>query len=54
MTDMTRFVHPSPAVILGVGMALGFRITTSPAAALGGFLLIITFGMALSWVAALS
>src|SRR5829696_3271336 len=40
-------------VILGVGMALGFQITTSPPAALG-FLLIIGFGMALSWVAALN
>src|ERR687893_377240 len=39
--------------ILGVGMLLGFRITTSPLAALAGFVLIIAFGMALSWVAAL-
>jgi oleandomycin transport system permease protein len=29
------------------------RITTGPAAALGGFLLVIAFAMALSWVAAL-
>src|SRR5215207_7410849 len=36
-----------------VRLALGFRITTSPVAALGGFLLIIAFGIALSWVAAL-
>jgi oleandomycin transport system permease protein len=34
-------------------MLLGFRITTSPLAALAGFVLIIAFGMALSWVAAL-
>ena len=40
-------------VILTVGIVLGFRITTGPAAALGGVLLIIAFGMALSWVAAL-
>ena len=40
-------------VILTVGMVLGFRITTSPLAALAGFVLIIAFGMALSWVAAL-
>jgi ABC transporter DrrB family efflux protein len=40
-------------VILTVGMLLGFRITTSPLAALAGFVLIIAFGMALSWVAAL-
>src|SRR5918996_1617124 len=39
--------------ILTVGMLLGFRITTSPLAALAGFVLIIAFGMALSWVAAL-
>jgi oleandomycin transport system permease protein len=43
----------SLAVILAVGTALGFRITTGPAAALGGFLLVIAFGMALSWVATL-
>jgi ABC-type polysaccharide/polyol phosphate export permease len=36
--------------ILGVGMLLGFRITTSPLAALAGFVLIIAFGIALSWV----
>jgi oleandomycin transport system permease protein len=52
LADAVRLVA-SLAVILGVGMALGFRITTSPPAALGGFLLIIAFGMALSWVAAL-
>ena len=40
-------------VILTVGIVLGFRITTSPLAALAGFVLIIAFGMALSWVAAL-
>jgi len=52
LADAVRLVA-SLAVILGVGMALGFRITTGPPAALGGFLLIIGFGMALSWVAAL-
>ncbi len=52
LADAVRLVA-SLAVILGVGMALGFRITTSPVAALAGFLLIIAFGMALSWVAAL-
>ena len=34
-------------------LVLGFRITTSPLAALAGFVLIIAFGIALSWVAAL-
>jgi oleandomycin transport system permease protein len=52
LSDAVRSVA-SLAVILGVGMALGFRIATSPVAALIGFLLIIGFGMALSWVAAL-
>src|SRR5215203_2373770 len=44
LADAVRLVA-SLAVILAVGMALGFRITTSPVAALGGFLLIIGFGM---------
>jgi ABC transporter DrrB family efflux protein len=52
LADAVRLVA-SLAVILGVGMALGFRITTSPVVALGGLLLIVAFGMALSWVAAL-
>ncbi|HEV3465169.1 MAG TPA: ABC transporter permease, partial [Actinomycetota bacterium] len=52
LADAVRLVA-SLAVILGVGTALGFRISTSPPAALGGLLLIIAFGMALSWLAAL-
>jgi oleandomycin transport system permease protein len=52
LADAVRLVA-SLAVILGVGTVLGFRITTSPAAALGGLLLVVGFGMALSWVAAL-
>jgi oleandomycin transport system permease protein len=52
LADAVRLVA-SLAVILGVGMALGFRITTSPVVALGGLLLIVAVGMALSWVAAL-
>lgn len=52
LSDAVRLVA-SLAVILGVGTALGFRISTSPPAALGGLLLIIAFGMALSWLAAL-
>ena len=50
--DAVRLVV-TVAVILGVGTLLGFRITSSPPAALAGLLLIIAFGMALSWVAAL-
>src|SRR5829696_3536356 len=52
LADAVRLVA-SLAVILGVGVLLGFRIGSSPAAALAGFVLIIGFGMALSWVAAL-
>jgi oleandomycin transport system permease protein len=52
LADAVRLVA-SLAVILGVGMLLGFRITSSPPVALGGLLLIIAFGMALSWLAAL-
>jgi oleandomycin transport system permease protein len=52
LADAVRLVA-SLAVILAVGTLLGFRITTGPTAALGGFLLVVGFGMALSWVAAL-
>ncbi len=51
LADAVRLVA-TIAVILLVGMLLGFRLTSSPLAALAGFLLIIAFGMALSWVAA--
>jgi oleandomycin transport system permease protein len=51
LADAVRLVA-TIAVILLVGMLLGFRVTSSPLAALAGFLLIIAFGMALSWVAA--
>jgi oleandomycin transport system permease protein len=52
LADAVRLVA-SLVVILAVGMALGFRIGTGLLAALAGFVLIIGFGMALSWVAAL-
>ena len=39
-------------VIVVVGVLLGFRVQGGPLAALAGFLLVITFGMALSAVAA--
>jgi ABC transporter DrrB family efflux protein len=51
LADAVRLVA-TIAVILLVGMLLGFRITSSPLAALAGLLLVIAFGMALSWVAA--
>jgi oleandomycin transport system permease protein len=52
LSDAVRLVV-TLAVILAVGVLLGFRIGGRPLAALGGVLLIIAFGMALSWVAAL-
>ena len=52
LSDAVRLVA-TLGVILLVGMLLGFRITSNPLAALGGLLLVIAFGMALSWVAAL-
>jgi ABC-type multidrug transport system permease subunit len=51
LADGVRLVA-TIAVILLVGTLLGFRITGSPLAAVGGLLLGIAFGMALSWVAA--
>jgi hypothetical protein len=51
--DLSDGLGEPVLAILTVGMVLGFRITTGPVAALAGFVLIIAFGMALSWVAAL-
>jgi oleandomycin transport system permease protein len=52
LADAVRLVA-TLAVILAVGTLLGFRINSSPPAAMGGLVLIVAFGMALSWVAAL-
>ena len=38
------------ARLMGVGAALGFRIGTTPLSVLGGFLLLLTFSLAVSWI----
>ena len=50
--DMVRYAI-SVAITLGFGAVLGFRITTNPAAALAGCLLLLTFALAMCWVSAL-
>jgi ABC transporter DrrB family efflux protein len=50
--DMVRYMI-SVAVTLGFGMVLGFRIGTSPAAAVAACLLLLTFALAMCWVSAL-
>jgi oleandomycin transport system permease protein len=51
LADAVRLVA-TVALILVVGTLLGFRITGGPPAAVAAFLLIVAFGMALSWPAA--
>ena len=41
------------ALLLGVGMVLGFRIGTGPVEVLGAFGLLLTFGLAASWMSVL-
>lgn len=41
------------ALLLGIGMVLGFRIETGPAAVLAAFGLLLVFAMSLSWVSVL-
>jgi oleandomycin transport system permease protein len=41
------------ALLLGVGMILGFRIGTGPVEVLGAFGLLIVFGLAASWMSVL-
>ncbi|HEY3008100.1 MAG TPA: ABC transporter permease [Micromonosporaceae bacterium] len=41
------------ALLLGVGMILGFRIGTGPVEVLGAFTLLIVFGLAASWMSVL-
>jgi oleandomycin transport system permease protein len=50
--DMVRYVI-SVAVTIGFGMILGFRVTTNPASALAGCLLLLTFALAMCWLSAL-
>src|SRR5215467_3376722 len=52
MGDVVRYAI-SVAVTLGFGMVLGFRVTTSPLAALAACLLVLAFAMAMCWVSAL-
>ena len=40
----------SVVVLMAVGYALGFRVTTDPATALAGCLLVIVFALCLCWV----
>ncbi|WIM97975.1 ABC transporter permease [Actinoplanes oblitus] len=41
------------ALLLGVGMLLGFRITTGPVEVLGAFALLLGFALAASWISVL-
>jgi oleandomycin transport system permease protein len=50
--DMVRYVI-SVAVTLGFGMVLGFRVQTTPLAAIMGCLLLITFALAMCWMSAM-
>ena len=50
--DMVRYAI-SVAITLGFGAVLGFRITTNPAAAVAGCLLLLTFALAMCWASAL-
>jgi oleandomycin transport system permease protein len=43
----------SMAVLIGVGMAIGFRIKTNVAGLVGAFLLVLVLALAFSWVAVL-
>ena len=43
----------SMAILLAVGMAIGFRITTNVAGLVGAFLLVLVLALAFSWVAVL-
>jgi len=52
MGDLIRY-SISVAITLGFGMILGFRIETSPLAAIAGCLLLLTFALAMCWFSAL-
>ena len=47
--DVVRQVW-SMAILLGVGLLLGFRIGTNPVAALGAVALLVAFTLAFSWI----
>jgi oleandomycin transport system permease protein len=50
--DMVRYTI-SVVVTLGFGMILGFRVTTSPLAAVAGCLLLLLFAASMCWFSAL-
>src|SRR5689334_21679091 len=50
--DVSRYVI-SVGVTLGFGMVLGFRVTTSPLAAVAGCALVLAFALAMCWLSAL-
>ena len=52
MGDMVRYLI-SVAITIGFGMILGFRVTTNPASAVAGCLLLLAFALAMCWVSAL-
>jgi oleandomycin transport system permease protein len=49
LADVVRQVW-SMAILLGVGMLLGFRLGTNPAGALGAVALLVVFVLAFSWL----
>jgi oleandomycin transport system permease protein len=50
LAEAVRFTV-SVVVLMGFGYVLGFRVTTDPASALAGCLLVIAFALCLSWLA---
>ncbi|HEX5493626.1 MAG TPA: ABC transporter permease [Mycobacteriales bacterium] len=50
--ELVRYVL-SLLVLLGMGMVMGFRITTNPVAALAGFGLIVVFVASVAWLSVL-
>src|SRR5690349_3430359 len=50
--DVSRYVI-SVGVTLGFGTVLGFRVTTSPLAAVAGCALVLAFALAMCWLSAL-
>lgn len=50
--DLVRFAT-SLVIILGFGVVLGFRVRTDPLSTAAGLLLVVLFGVGLSWVSML-
>jgi oleandomycin transport system permease protein len=50
--DVSRYVI-TVVITLGFGMVLGFRVTTSPWAAVAGCALVLVFALAMCWLSAL-